>query len=170
MMHKRKSNIVLYVAVILLLLVCLSTRILFSGLNARYIVRDNASDEARVATFSVSASSVADDGDINFTEGENYTQYAITINNKSEVDVTSTVEVTVDLPAGFSVLVDGKTHTNKIGNKYIFEDVAYVDSNNTLVCYLQFSGDISAITQGSLGNTINGSFDFNTNVTFTQAD
>ncbi len=90
MSKKRRHNIPLLLAVILLILTLLSLR-LTGGLFARYRSMSASSDEARVAKFDVD-SKISDDVTIDCKTGDNGT-YTVTVTNNSEVAVSYEIVV-----------------------------------------------------------------------------
>lgn len=95
-MDKRKLNIPMLAALILLLLTMITTH-MTSGLYARYSSIATASDSARVAEFKVSC---------NVVKNEDGT-YSLNINNESEVSVKYDVHVKMD--RHLSATVGGET-------------------------------------------------------------
>ena len=99
-MEKRKINIPMLLAIVLFYLTVLSTH-LTGGLFARYVTKADGTDSARVAKFDVQTT--GDSGD-----------YALLVENKSEVAISYTITVEVN-PIDFGIIVtleDTELNTN----------------------------------------------------------
>lgn len=90
-MDKRKLNIPMFAALILLLLTMVTTHIT-SGLYARYTGSASGSASARVAKFKVTGSLDKEDITVDCAQGKSGT-YQITVKNDSEVTVKYSMRV-----------------------------------------------------------------------------
>lgn len=95
-MDRRKMNIPMLAALILLFLTMITTH-MTSDIYARYTANASGSDHARVARFSVGSTMTAD-------ENENG-KYKLTVTNDSEVAVR--YKILVEFTAPMSVALDG---------------------------------------------------------------
>ena len=125
-----KVNIPMILAIILLFLTLLSVH-LTSGLYARYVTTTNASDGARVAKFQVSGS-VGENVTVD-CQNTNNGEFALTVNNASEVSVEYAVDVifTEAIPTDeLKVTVDGATGIWSADRKTVsFVQVGTLDAN-----------------------------------------
>lgn len=178
-----KPNMALRVAAVLLIMIVISTWML-SGMLAKYVATNNASDSARVASFDVSAAvkigehseAVLDIGD-----EEAYVYYDFTLENNSEVAVACNIKVVMDKepPAGIDMIMkdpDGDTmviKTEKGKTEYVFVSGIKMKPDQTEVGTLTFTpGDVDYITfaQFAEGLTYTAEYPFKVGVTFIQID
>ena len=110
-MEKRKINIPMLLAIVLFYLTVLSTH-LTGGLFARYVTKADGTDSARVAKFDVQTT--GEPGvEVLYSQGDSG-DYALLVENKSEVAISYTITVEVN-PIDFGIIVtleDTELNTN----------------------------------------------------------
>jgi len=100
---------------------------LVGGIYAKYTVRDNASDSARVAKFDISKSGAYFDTEFEIGVVPGDVTRTFTVQNKSETDVNYTVKITNttnNIPYSFSVNDDTPA-------KSVYTKTLSIDSNST---------------------------------------
>lgn len=169
---KIKSNFMLRLASFLFICVIVST-VTLAGLLARYVTSDGGSDSARVASFSVSASSVGDGEDGNVPT-DKIVKYVITLNNNSEVAVRCDIDIQLKDPLEdyYSFQLDSKNPVVSSDKKTLtfssVKDLSVGEIGTTVELLINM--DYDKWTENKTGLSTSDSLEFSTNVTFVQID
>ena len=173
-MHSQRKysphTIIFGIALVLFCLVIISTYMM-SGMYARYRAADDATDQARVATFSVDAD-WGDDFTIDATKTAEGT-YTISLTNHSEVAVRCDLVLTLDenVLNALDIALDGNAGT-RVGNTVTFQNIHSFDPDDTSSSHtLEFTvSDLGFFMQDATEQAYSKSFSFDAKVTCTQID
>ena len=180
--QKNSSYKPLRAAAVLLILTMFSTWML-SGMLAKYVAKDDKSDNARVASFDVSTDveegvtgQVLDIGD-----KDSSVYYEFTLNNDSEVAVSCDIKVVIDekVPAGIDMILTdptgGKTTLSTVSGQteYVFVSGIKMkpgEHKNGILTFKPGTVDYITFAQIADGLKYSQEYLFNVGVTFVQID